>query len=229
MDNDVNLDNAFVRYRADCDPRACIQAAVENGASCNKDGTVTLTAHVTNTSGHPIQYVMISPAVGATYTVSPNIANTPLNNNLSTTITLTVTGANPTQPICLTFLLQDADGRTCCAISRCFDIHCDCMKITQESLGCDPGPAAYAYTFTVQNLSGNTIQQLFAIPSLGTLTPQLIATNLAPYSSMTITLHLSGVTAGQTLCVMLQAYGQDNDCCLTKVCFTLPPIEIACD
>jgi len=229
MDNQLNFDNGFVTTRSDCDAHACIQAAVDDEAICDKGGAVIVTAHVTNTSGHPIQYILIGAGPGATYTVSPNIVNAPLNNNQSTTITVTVSGANSMQPICLTFLLQDADGQTCCSITRCFDVRCACLKVTDINVGCDPGPAAYAISFSVQNLTNGTIQQLFAIPSSGSVSPQLIATNIGAGAIISVTLHLSNVSAGQTVCIILQATGPETACCTTRVCVTLPPILVNCD
>jgi hypothetical protein len=97
------------------------------------------------------------------------------------------------------------------------------VKILKESVACDPGPAAFTYTFTIQNQTNAAIQQIFAIPSAGTLTPQLIATNLAPNAQTTVTLHLSGVSGGQTVCIVLQAYGVDlRDCCTIRVCIKMP-------
>ena len=172
-----------------------------------------------------------APSSGATYTVSPNIIPVTLAPNGSTTVSVTVTGATPRQQICLEYFLQDAEGRTCCFTRQCVTLpQCSCLRILEEKVGCDPGPAAYAYTFTFRNDTGFTIDQLFAIPSIGTLTPQLVATNVNPGGTVTVTLHLSGVSVGQTVCIMLNAYGaKEGQCCFVRVCITLPPIDPQCD
>jgi len=227
MDNNVNFDNAFVKYRIQCD---CMVVKIKE-ALCDKNGTFTVTTQVTNNSGHAVQYVLISPPTGATYSVSPNVVPVSLADGQSTAVTVTITGATPGQKICLNYLLQDVEGRTCCKIQECITLpECSCLRIVESKIGCDPGPATYVYTATVQNMTGGTIQQLFVIPSIGTVTPQLVATNLPPNGTATITLHLSGVSALQTVCLLLTAYGDDlKECCTIRVCVKLPPIEIACD
>jgi hypothetical protein len=153
-----------------------------------------------------------------------------LNPNQSVAVPVTITGAAGGEQICLRFFLQDLDGLTCCVSVRCFDLpDCACMKIVEETVACDPGPAAFTYTFTIQNQTSATIQQIFVMPSAGSVTPQLIATNLAPNGQTNVTLHLSGVNAGQSVCFVLQAFGGDfKDCCTIRVCVKMPTGP-ACD
>jgi hypothetical protein len=230
MDNNVNFDNAFVTYKIKCAPETCMSAKIKE-AICDRNGTFTVSTQVTNNSGHPVQYVLIAPPPGATYSVSPNVVPVTLGNGQSAAVTVTVTGATPGQQICLNYLLQDAEGRTCCSIRECFELpDCACLRILDPKVGCDPGPATYAYTFTAQNFTGGTIQQLFVIPSVGSVTPQLIATNLASGGTAQVTLHLSGVSAGQTVCFLLTAYGENlKECCTIRVCVKLPLIQMQCD
>jgi hypothetical protein len=200
-------------------------------ALCDKDGTFTVTSQVVNHTGHPVQYVLVAPPSGATYSVMPNVVPVTLGNGQSTGVTVTVTGATPGQQICLTYLLQDAEGRTCCSMVACVKLpECACLTVLDPRVDCDPGPATYTYTFTVKNFTGGTIQQLFVIPSTGTVTPQLVAMNLAPGASTQVTLHLSGVSAGQTACYLLTAYGKDlKECCTIRLCVTLPHINVQCE
>ena len=94
---------------------------------------------------------------------------------------------------------------------------------------CDPGPAAFVYTFTFRNNTNATIQQVFVMPSAGTVTPQILAPNLAAGGQTTVTLHLSGVSSDQTVCLILQAYGEDlQECCVVRACIKLPRI-VPCD
>ncbi len=225
MDDNLNLDNAFVTFVQPC-PECMRVAIADTDVNCGPNGTFTVTAQVTNLSGHATQFVLITPPPGATYTVSPNVVAAPLNNGGQTNVTVTISGALPGQLICLDYLLQDTEGNTCCFVRRCFFLpeHC-CLKVTQISLGCDPGPATYAYTFTVQNLTAFPIQQLVVITSLGTVTPQILTTPIpAGGTSAPITLHLSGVHQGDVVCIILESY-----CCTVKTCITLPPITIQCD
>lgn len=224
MDDNLNLDNAFVRYKTPCDI-PCMTAVVEK-TSCEKNGTFAVTTTVTNTTQHPVQWVLISPPPGATYTVTPNVVAANLAQNQSTSVAVTVTGATPGQQICLFYQLQDADGKTCCSVERCFNLpECACMTISKEKINCNN------YTFEIKNETASQIDQLFVIPSTGSVTPQLISPlNLAPGATTTVTLHLSGVSAGQTVCLILQAYGRElTECCTIRVCIKLPRIIQHCD
>jgi hypothetical protein len=114
LDANVNFDNGFVTYTNECHPGECMEVKVKE-ALCDKDGTFTVTSQVVNHTGHPVQYVLVAPPSGATYSVMPNVVPVTLGNGQSTGVTVTVTGATPGQQICLTYLLQDAEGRTCCS------------------------------------------------------------------------------------------------------------------
>ncbi len=229
MNNEMNFDDAYVRYAEDCNPEACMKAEIET-PFCNPNSTFTANVIVTNTSTQTTNYVLIAPSPTATYTVSPNVVPAVLNPNQSVTVPVTISGASAGQQICLRLFLQVVEGSMCCLIVQCFDLpHCACMKIVEESVSCDPGPAAFTYTFTIRNETSAMIQQLFDIPSAGTATPQLIATNLAPNTQTTVTLHLGGVNAGQPVCFVLQAFGGDlKECCTIRVCVSMPTGP-ACD
>ncbi|HKR64362.1 MAG TPA: hypothetical protein VJZ00_11575 [Thermoanaerobaculia bacterium] len=227
MDNNMNFDEGFVRYREACVEDECMKAGIE-GVKCGPGGTYTLIANITNTSGHTTQFVVIAPPPGATYTVSPGVVPQVLNPGQSASIPVTISGGTAGQQVCLRFFLQDLEARTCCMVERCFKLpECGCMIATNGVAKCD-GPGAYSYTFTLQNNTSVTIQQVFVMPSAGTATPQILPLNLAPGAQTTVTLHLTGVSAGQSLCLLLQAYGTDlKECCVIRVCINkLPP---ACD
>jgi hypothetical protein len=202
----------------------CCMSADVDKVTCNGNGTFTVTTTVKNTSSHPTQSVLVAPPPGATYTVTPNVIAAPLNNEQSTSITVTVSGAASNQTICLDFFLQDAAGGMCCTVKRCFTLPaCACLEVLNAVLGCVPDSQGYPYTFTLHNLSTTAIQQVFAIPSTGSISPQLVAVNIPGGGSVPITLHLSGVHSGDHVCIVLQAYWDNpTECCTVRVCVTIP-------
>ncbi len=224
MDNHMNFDNGFVTYRRPCPECMSVKPA---DIHCNANGTFEITAQVTNLSANATQFVFIAPPPGATYTVSPNVVPLTLNaGGGQGSVTVTVSGAMSGELICLNYFLQDAEHRTCCFVSQCFTLpECSCIEIRQTALGCDPGPDAYAYSFTLTNLTGFPIQQLQVIPSSGTVTPLVIPVSIpANATSTPITLHLNNVRAGDQVCFIIQSF-----CCATKVCITIPDIQLNCD
>jgi hypothetical protein len=234
LDDNANFDNAYVHYLTACDDSRCSNVDIGQ-IKCNPStGGFTVTAVVPNNTGAPVQYVTVTPPPGAAYSVSPNVVAQTINTGGSAAVTVTVSGATAGQPVCLEYSLQDAAGHACCVVRRCITPpDCACMKIVQTQLGCDPGPDEYLYSFNLTNASGATIQQLIAIPSVGSVTPQLVATNIPPGATVPITLHLDGLTAGQQVCIVLQSLRDDatvaGQCCTVRVCFTPPHITTPCD
>ena len=209
---------------------SCCMTTTEPEVKCNRNGTVTVSTVVTNTSGHSVQAVLVGPPPGATYTVTPNVIPGPFANGAPIPVSVTVSGATPGQSICLRYYLQDTDTDTCCMVERCFVPKCGCMEITGASVSCDPDPSAtYAYTFTLHNLTNTTIQQVFVLASPGTVTPQLINTPIPAHGQITVTLHLAGVKAGDEVCIVLQAYPEGESCCTLRICVTMPVITKQCD
>src|SRR2546430_74030 len=73
-------------------------------------GIFTYTFTVTNNSTQTIQYLLLSPPAGATFTIPPSVINlctNPLNPGQSTTVNVTITNASPGDHICFNVALAD--------------------------------------------------------------------------------------------------------------------------
>jgi hypothetical protein len=196
---------------------------------CDK-GAYTYTFTVTNNSTQVIQYLLLSPPPGSTYTISPNVINlgaTPLASGQSTNVTVSISNASPGKNICINVALADKAVVTCCTVQTCIDLpECaSCLKLDYK-IGCD-AKGTYTVVVSLQNLTGVPIQQVFVIPTPSSLnvSPQLVTlpTPLQPNQTATLTLTISGASPGTNVCLRLTPYNDKaGTCCSAEICFTLP-------
>ncbi|MDX6528862.1 MAG: hypothetical protein QOH41_1152 [Blastocatellia bacterium] len=211
--------------------RRCACGAIsEARVTCDR-GAFTYTFTVTNNSSQPVQYLLLSPLAGATFTISPNVINlaTPLNNGQSTNVTVSITNASAGDHICINIALADRNLVTCCVLQSCVDLpDCPfCLSRSDATIACGAN-GSYVYTVTLENLTAVPVQQIFVVPTTPAnlnVSPQLIAlsTPLQPHQKTTVTITITGAAPGTRVCLRFSPLS-DNEatCCSTGVCFTLP-------
>jgi len=198
-------------------------------------GTFTYTFTVTNNSTQVIQYLLLSPPAGATYTFSSNVINlgsTPLNNGQSTAVSVVVSNANSGDKICINVALADKSVVTCCTIQTCVDLpDCSCLKAAYKT-GCIAN-GIYTLPVSLQNLTGVPLQQIFIIPTLPSnlnISPQLVIlpTPLLPNQTTILTVTINGATPGANICLRFSPLGVNAaTCCSAEICLTLPTCSAA--
>lgn len=201
----------------------------EPRVTCDR-GIFTYTFTVTNSSTQTIQYLLLSPPIGATFTISPNVINlgtSPLGPGQSTTVTVTITNATPGDHICFSVALADRDVVPCCTIQTCVDLpSCPCLRLLDTTLACGAN-GIYTYTVPFQNLTNVAINQVFIVPTQPSnlnISPQLVtlATPLQPGNTTTLTITITGAPPGTNVCLRFTPLGDDGaTCCSVERCFRL--------
>ena len=92
------------------------------GPVCTQNG-YTYTVTLTNPMSTPVHQIFVVPTSPANVHVMPSLINltTPLNQNQSTTVTFTITGAPPGN-VCLRFSPLGENGAMCCSTEHCFNL-----------------------------------------------------------------------------------------------------------
>ena len=209
--------------------RPCCVTISDARVTCDR-GVFTYTFMVTNTSTQTIQYLLLSPPAGATFTISPNVINlgaNPLGAGQSTTVSVTIGHASPGDHICLNVALADRNVVSCCTIQACVDLPDCCLRLFNTSIVCGAN-GSYAYTFTLQNLTGITINQIFMVPTLPSnlnISPQMVtlSTPLLPGNQTTLTITITGAPPGTNVSLWFTPLGDNGEsCCSVERRFTLP-------
>ncbi len=210
-------------------PKPCsCGTSSDQKVTCDK-GAFNSTFTVTNSSTQPIQYLLLSPPPGATYTISPSVIDlggSPLSPGQSTSVSVTINNASSGDEICINVALADKNLVSCCIIRTCVKLP-DCPCLTADhSIKC--GKGGYTLTVGINNQTGVPIQQIFAIattPSGLNISPQPVTlpTPLLPGQTATITLNITGAPGGTKVCLRLTPLGNDKEtCCSVELCFKLP-------
>lgn len=200
----------------------------EPRVTCER-GVFTYTFMVTNNSTQTIQYLLLSPPAGATFTISPNIINlgaNTLGQGQSTTVSVTITNASPGDHICINVALADRNVVPCCTIQTCVDLPDCCLRFSRVSIACGAN-GSYTYTVTIQNVTGVAINQIFIVPtqlSNLNISPQLITltTPLQQGGQTTITITITGAPPGINISLWFTPLGDNGaSCCSVERRFTL--------
>jgi hypothetical protein len=132
MDNNMNFDEAYVRYKTDCNvsptptptptstPVASGCAQVTGDIRCLPNGGYSYTFTVKNNSGKPMSQILLTPVQGSSFTLSPQLTNlgSPLASGQSTTVATTIGGAKPGDKVCF-FVSLMSDKDACCIVQVC--------------------------------------------------------------------------------------------------------------
>jgi hypothetical protein len=219
------IDNWMVRIE---EKTRCCGVTSDARVTCDR-GVFTYTFMVTNNSNQTIQYLLLSPPLGATFAISPNVINLGTNGlpqGQSTTVSVTITNASAGDHICINIALADKSVVSCCTIQTCVDLPvCPCLELDGK-IACGAN-GSYTYTVSLKNLTGVPINQIFIVPTLPStlnIAPQLVTlgTPLQPNQQTTLTLTITGAPAGSRVCLRFAPFGVESQCCSTEICFTLP-------
>jgi hypothetical protein len=95
-------------------------APVKGEARCLPNGGYSYTFTVTNNSGNDMSQILLTPAQGSTFTLSPQLSNlpSPLHNGQSTTVTTIIGNAKPGDKVCF-FVSLMSDNAPCCTTQVC--------------------------------------------------------------------------------------------------------------
>lgn len=87
---------------------------------CLPNGGYSYTFTVTNNSGKPMSQILLTPAQGGTFTLTPGLTNlsSRLANGQSTTVTVNIGNAKPGDKVCLLVSLL-SDEAACCIVQVC--------------------------------------------------------------------------------------------------------------
>jgi hypothetical protein len=121
-------------------PPPCAQ--VVGDARCLPSGGYSYTFTVTNNSSGPISQILLTPAQGSTFTLSPQLTNlsSALNNGQSTTVTTTIGNAKPGDKVCF-FVSLMSEKTQCCIVQVCLTLpDCDQVTPTPTVTGSLPPP-----------------------------------------------------------------------------------------
>lgn len=201
----------------------CCGAINKPEVRCQKGGGFTYIFEVTNDSTQPMQYLLLSPPPGATYTISPSVINTTLNPGQPTPVSVNITNASPGDNICIDVALADKEVKSCCKLRTCMPApECACLKRVKETVECGTG-GSYTYTVQLQNQTGSPVQQIFVIPTSPagvTVTPQAFPVSLGGATTLQVT--INGASPGSQVCLRFAPSGAESQCCSTQVCFFVP-------
>jgi hypothetical protein len=214
-------------------PKPCCATVSDQKVMCDK-GAFNYTFTVTNNSTQQIQYLLLSPPPGATYTISPSVKDlggSPLSPGQSTSVSVTINNASSGNNICINVSLADNKLVSCCTVQTCVTLpDCPCLKM-DHSINC--GKGGYTLTFSITNQTGVPVQQIFAIastPSGLSISPQpvTVPTPLPPGQIATFTLSITGAPGGTNVCLRLTPLGTNKEtCCSVELCFKLPDCPLA--
>jgi hypothetical protein len=95
-------------------------AQITDYARCLPNGGYSYTFTVTNNSGKPMSQILLTPAQGSWFTLSPQLTNlgSPLQNGQSTIVTTTIGNIKPGDKPCF-FVSLMSDKAACCIVQVC--------------------------------------------------------------------------------------------------------------
>ncbi|MGH7983615.1 MAG: DUF11 domain-containing protein [Candidatus Udaeobacter sp.] len=99
-------------------PSGCSEVSGE--AHCLPNGGYSYTFNVKNNSGSSASQILLTPAQGSSFTLSPQLTNlsSPLKNGQSTTVTTTIGNIKPGDKPCF-FVSLMSDQAPCCIVQVC--------------------------------------------------------------------------------------------------------------
>lgn len=123
-----------VQTCADLPDCPCLTVRALGPPVCTRNG-YTYTVTLTNPMSTPVHQIFVVPTSPTNVQVTPSLLNltTPLNQNQSTTVMFTITGAPPGN-VCLRFSPLGESGAMCCSTEHCLNLpRCGPSPDTRQS------------------------------------------------------------------------------------------------
>lgn len=191
-------------------------------------GCYDYTFTFTNNSGVPVKYVLITDP-----NVTPHLITLPTpvpHNGTSGPITVRICPDEDLDCYPLHIALADEFLEECCTIDTCIELpDCDCLVLTQISLvGPSPDLLNFSLTFTVQNMTPDTVEHLFIVPEPAgsfTISPDYVDVPTLPPNATSgpIKINMGPLGSGQEYCIRVSIHDQTlAECCSFVYCFTTP-------
>ncbi len=199
----------------------CLVTPNDIGCKLDSAGGYSYTFTVTNNTGKPVSNVLVTPPIGSTFTITPQMIPVSLSPG-QTSLPLTVSLSNVLQgqKFCFTVTLIAKDGTSCCTVEVCPVIPSCCGQARLSCVQVFPGK----YNLTITNLTSNTIEHVYLYPPAGvTVTPSYFPVTIGPGGSTTQTVTISGIEPGKELCFRVSLHTKDmKECCTIDICVKLP-------
>jgi hypothetical protein len=207
-----------------CQESAPCAVVTTKEISCKTEGAggFTYTFNVLNNSGKDANQLLLTPNGPFTITSQmPPLPGGVLLNGTSTTVTVTIGGAQPGQQICFWVTLM-RDGAPCCTVRVCLEAPFCCARV---NLDCPPkeNPAG-TYALIINNQTLNNVEHIYLYPPAGvTITPNYFSVSLAPGSSIIKFVTITGVTPEKPVCIRISLHTKEmKECCSLEICLRVP-------
>lgn len=250
--NGVGIEAAITVILDDCgegdDPCMTIED-VEITCDTDDDSKATVTFTVTNNSGVDANYALFTPQTPGSGSVmfTPNMIPVSIPDGSSVTLSTTIMGLGSLTDltgveICFSVTLLDPTFQICCSDELCVTPECDCLQVPSatSTIECVPDePGKYAWTFSFQNLTPDTLHHLYFFPPAGVVidTPDAADNyiNLVPpvppggtFGPVTVFICDTGavLSPGDEIGILLSIHDQFlNECCAREVEVTIPDCD----
>lgn len=213
-------------------------------------GCYTWTFNLTNNSPFSAKYVWIPlhPTPTSPITLNPNYVNllaqdgSLLDPGETTTISVQICGGAPGDSFCIQLALEQANFMDCCfggVDEVCLTLpECDCGQLRDQAISSvycddtsDPATVTFTYCFTLDNLSGESMDQVIFVPFDGEqayfFKDFWFLPPLASGASQSMCLQVVNARPGSQFCfhVVLMHPGEDC-CCEFEKCITVPDCSV---
>mgnify|MGYP001371450893 CR=1 FL=1 len=216
-------------YDPACDCMSIDQLVID--CPLTPDAPFDVSFSLTNNSGVPGKYILLTPSQPTTGSFVPNqiVLPMPLPDGQKTIVNTQLLGLSPGQQFCFTVTLLSETFNDCCSQTICVDIpECDCFEVEYDVVQCDPTtPGTYTYSFSYINLTGVNIYSLnFWAPAPVVITPNNVdysSNPIPPFGVVSGSVTITNGTPGEVLCFNVSVHDDHLiDCCAEEICITLP-------
>lgn len=221
----------------------CGVCSIDDGdILCDPDltGSYAYTFTVTNNSGMDADRLRFFTSG---FSITPETIFATIQNGMSETFTVTISGAAPGTPICFEVWLMADQFTQCCVLEHCIELPRCCADIATIRLECDSeNPGSYLFDFTVTNQSAIPTDRIFLWPqpqpmpgysfSVDEFTSpaDFMGPLLTGQTTPTLSTSIVGGAPGSLICFELSIHdSQTGECCFEEVCLILPECTDPCN
>jgi hypothetical protein len=203
--------------------------AIIKDVICKTDGSFTLTFSVTNNTGQSVTTILLTPPAGSVFTLNPQMSVPPggsLANGASIDLSITLTGAQPKETVCILVTFMNKQGCVC-TMDVCVILP-DCCATTSKDaskIECNKD-GTYTYLTQITNNSGHSTSYIYLYPPAGvTMTPNSFTEPgglVVGDAFQTPPIVITGAQPGEFCFDISLHEGKMLGCCMARQCITLP-------